>query len=414
MTAEFPNLRHLRAFWQVAENKGVSAAAGHVHMSQPAITQAIAKLEASLEARLFDRRPDGMFVTEVGDMFRRRVTRMFEHLEAGAREVSRAGARKSARGFGHFDQLLTAVQLRALVAVSHFGNFSLAARNVGISQPSLFRAARDVERLAGTTLFEKTSQGITLTRPAQALAREARLALAEYEQARMEIREWLGRDVGLIRVGTLPLARSFVLPTAINALTAESPGVRVSVVDGPYDDLLHGVRHGELDMLIGALRDPAPADDVTQEALFEAPLAIFSRPGHPLATDSAITADKLAACAWVVPREGTPTRAAFDALFEETGARPSNIVESSSLVLIRGLLTGSDRLTAIYAHQVLFEERMGILIRLPVAVPRTQRAIAITLRRGWRPTASQDRFLNLLRLAATEVSEELKRSVAPV
>ncbi len=56
--------------------------------------------------------------------------------------------------------------LRALIEVFRTKNFSLAEKQVGVSQPSLHRAARDPERLSGITLFEKVSQGIQLPWPA--------------------------------------------------------------------------------------------------------------------------------------------------------------------------------------------------------------------------------------------------------
>jgi DNA-binding transcriptional LysR family regulator len=398
MTPDLPNLRHLRAFLEVANCHQVAAAAERVHLSQPAVTQAVAKLERRFGVRLFDRRPSGMVATGTGAVFQSRVERLLEHLRQGAREAVRLGSRR-ARGFDDFDRLVTVSQLRALVAMAQFRNFSLAARELGISQPSVHRAARDLERLSGETLFETTGLGINLTRSALALARHARLAFAEFEQAHTEIQEGLGHDVGWIKVGTLPLSRSFVLPTAINRLTAERPDVRVRIEDGPYDDLLHDLRHGDLDILIGALREPAPAADVVQEAMFEVPLAVVARAGHPLAGRARLSPADLAAYPWAVPRAGAPTRSAFDSYFAQAGAAPPNFIESSSLVLIRGLLLGSDRLTLIRAHQVLHEENAGELIRLPVDIPTPLRQIGITLRKGWRPTASQHRFLEVLREA---------------
>ena len=117
------------------------------------MTQAIAKLEEDLSVPLFERRRDGMFVTEIGAQFLERVERALDHLQAGAREAARTGSRQKGRGFSDFDRLLTAAQLRALVAVSEANNFSMAARSIGISQPSIHRAARNLERLSGLKLF---------------------------------------------------------------------------------------------------------------------------------------------------------------------------------------------------------------------------------------------------------------------
>ena len=129
---------------------------------------------------------------------------------------------------------------------------------------------------------------------------------------------WDG-DISEIRIGSLPLARSQILPEAINALTRKRPEVRVSVVDGPYGDLLHGLRHGRLDLIIGALRDPVPVNNVVQETLFEDALAVAARAGHPLAGSDRVTIPDLASYPWVVPEPGIPTREHFDALFGSAG-----------------------------------------------------------------------------------------------
>lgn len=394
---EIPNIRHLRAFCEVARRGSISQAAEHVHLSQPAITQAIANLEAAAGAPLFDRRPDGMAVSGVGVLFLDRAERALERLRTGTREAIRIGGRKGVRGFQDFDQLLTAAQVRALTAVADAGNFSLAARNVGISQPTMHRAARDLERLSGLALFTRTATGIVLTPAAKALVQHVKLAVAELEQGFAEVTESLGGDSGRIVVGSMPLSRTFILPNAINALVRERPDVGVDVIDGPYDDLLHGLRHGDIDVLIGALRDPLPIDDVEQEPLFEDPLAVVARAFHPLTRKPAVTLDDLAACQWVVPRLGTPTRARFDALF--AGRPPRGLVETSSQILVRGLLLGSDRLTFISAHQIRHEHELGLLVVLPVDLAGTERPIGLTMRRGWRPTATQKRFLDFLREA---------------
>ena len=399
MNTKLLNLRHLRAFREVARSRSVSQAAVLVHLSQPAITQAIARLEEQLQVPLFHRRSDGMAPTEFGDMFLDRVERALVLIQNGAREAIRLGSRKGSRGFTNFDQLLTTAQLRALVAVSRAGNFSLAARAVGLSQPTLHRAARDLERLSGLTLFEKESQGIKLTPSAKVLNQAVKLAFAELEQGYTELGEVQGVDRGRIVVGSLPLVRTFVLPTAINTLMRERPDVCVSVVDGPYSDLLHDLRHGDVDVLIGALREPVPIEDVEQELLFTDPLAVVGRSGHPLAGKKKVGAEDLAAFPWVVPRAGTPTRDFFESMFD--GAQvPTRIIESSSLVLIRGLLMDSDFLTLISVHQILHERKMELLAPLPFDLSQSPRPIGTTVRKDWRPTASQKRFLECLRDAA--------------
>lgn len=405
---DIPNIRHLRTFCEVARRGSISQAAEHVHLSQPAITQAIANLETAVGAPLFERRPDGMAVSVIGTLFLDRVERALERLRTGTREAIRIGGRKGVRGLPDFDQFLTAAQLRALTAVADAGNFSLAARNVGISQPTMHRAARDLERLSGVSMFVRTATGIAPTPAAKALVQQVKLALAELQQGFVEVREALGGDSSRIVVGSMPLSRPFILPSAINALVRERPDVEIDVIDGPYEDLLHGLRHGEIDVLIGALRDPLPIDDVEQEALFEDPLAVVARAFHPLSRKPSITQAELADYQWVVPRRGTPTRNRFESLF--AGNRPRGLIETSSQILVRGLLLGSDRLTLISAHQIRHEHELGLLVVLPVELPGSERPIGLTVRRDWRPTATQGRFLALLREAGLKADSPVPRT----
>jgi DNA-binding transcriptional LysR family regulator len=410
MEMNFPNIRHLRAFREVARLQSVNKASKSVHLSQPAITQAIAKLEKQLAISLFDRHAQGMTLTGQGALFLKRVEAALNHLKEGARQSVQIGLKNGARTAVRFDRLVSGVQLRALIAVSNAGNFSLAARTLGISQPSVHRAARELEQLCGIELFRKIGQDIVLTRAAKALVKGAKLAKAELDQGFDEVSEWLGRRAGHIVIGAMPLVRSFVLPRAINTFMAEISGFQINTVDGPYDDLLSGLRHGDIDLLIGALRDPLPIEDVVQIPLFEEKLAIVGRFDHPLFAKSGFDLADLAALPWVVPRQGTPTRKIFDELFDvENGPRPDNVIEASSLILIRGLLLESDRLTIISPQQVHHEVQLNMLRLLPINMDTTSRAIGITTRRNWRPTRTQEDFIAHLKEAASIATQNRKR-----
>ncbi|MFV0279398.1 MAG: LysR family transcriptional regulator [Rhodoblastus sp.] len=400
--ADIPNLRHLRAVCMVAETRSVSRAAERIHLSQPAITQAIDKLEARLGAVIFDHGSDGMIATQAGQLFCARAAGALEFLRAGARESARGAGR--ARATPDIDRLMTVAQLRALIAVSAAGNFSLAARNIGLSQPSVHRAAKELERLAGARLFEAAAHGIELTRPAQYLAQQARLAFVEIEHGFAEVAQLSGGDSGRLVLGAMPLARSHILPEAIHRLMNGRPNAHVRVIDGPYRDLLHGLRNGEIDMLIGALRDPAPIDDIEQIALFDDRLAIVARSGHPLFSHAKISHDDLMAYPWVVSPPGAPTRDYFETMFSAAAREKlPGLIETSSLVLMRGALLRSDRLTLISAHQIVTEQRLGLLAPLPVPTPGSARRIGLTIRRGWRPTATHYLLMDHIRATCAEL-----------
>ncbi|MGB0747504.1 MAG: LysR substrate-binding domain-containing protein [Magnetospiraceae bacterium] len=146
------------------------------------------------------------------------------------------------------------------------------------------------------------------------------------------------------------------------------------------------------------------------EVLFDDALAVVGRSGHPLSDLESVRLGDLAAYSWVVPRRSTPTREAFEQMFRAR-KKPASIVESSSLILIRGLLLASDQLTLISSRLVQFEISHGFLSELPVSVSVPTRSIGLTWRDGWRPTAAQAHFMACLREAAEQANQVFPRQV---
>lgn len=78
-----PNPRHLRAFAALADTGSFSLAAEAVHLGQPALSQAIAKLESTVGVRLIERTTRAVRLTPAGEEFlveARRVLEAYERL----------------------------------------------------------------------------------------------------------------------------------------------------------------------------------------------------------------------------------------------------------------------------------------------------------------------------------------------
>lgn len=388
------NLRHLRLFVAVADLKSLTLASENWHISQPAVTQAINKLERETGGRLFQRSRNGLFLTPRGEVLERRVRRAFALLDPALDEIS-----------PRLRLSLSFAQLQALIAVSESENFTLAARRLALAQPTVHRAVTQVEREAARSLFERTSFGILPTRLCQALVQAARLAIYELDQSEAELATFSGDEAGTIVIGAMPLARSVLLPKALARFRSEQPTYPVRIYDGPYDELLGALRRGTVDFLLGALRDPAPIGDIVQTRLFDDRLALLARPDHPLAGREMISVDELLAYPFVVPRQGTPTRTQFETIFRTAGREPPHrLIESGSLVLMRELLAESDHLGCLSRHQSQRECDRGLLTALSFPSDHLLRPIGLTCRANWRPTPVQSLMLRLIEAEGAKVS----------
>jgi DNA-binding transcriptional LysR family regulator len=261
------NLRHLDAIGVIGRLGSLSAGARQVNLSQPALAQAVSKVERVLGERLFERQPTGMTPTSAGRILIVRIDRALRFLTQGVRLVRRSARLKP---ISHIERRVTMVQLRALIAVESTGSYAAAAMEIGLSQPAVHRAVRDLQLFLGIQLLVRAGKSIRPTDVASRFVRFARLMLSELRTGLDEMRALTSGDGGRIELGTLPMARAVFLPELLQKFALAHPAATVRVLEAPYDELLNDLRRGDIDMFIGgALRDPSPASDIVQEGLFD-------------------------------------------------------------------------------------------------------------------------------------------------
>lgn len=83
-------LRHLRCFLAIVEEGNITRAAQRLHMSQPALSRALAQLERSVAVRLIDRSTHHLSVTEAGSTFAATARDALEHVDEAIASISAA------------------------------------------------------------------------------------------------------------------------------------------------------------------------------------------------------------------------------------------------------------------------------------------------------------------------------------
>jgi len=397
MQSGFLNIRHMRVFVETARTGSVSTAADLCHLSQPAATQAISSLEANFGTALLIRKRQGSTLTTCGTLVERRTRAALKHLRDGAKNALREAGNKAVRR-QNFELSVTASQLRNLIAIANTGSFTVAARSLGLSQPTVHRTARNLEAVAGMPFFTARPSGVRLTAAADAFMRGAKLAQSELKQAVEDISRETGEECGTFVLGSLPLARTAIVPKAIHAMVSTVEGFQVRVVEGRYAELLRSLREGDIDCLIGALRHPIPADDIEQELLFQDALAIVAHPSHPLVDQRMITLGDTVEFPWIAPPKETPAgQYLFDTLQIHKRAETPVRVVSSSMAVLRGVLAEGPYVSIVSQHQIKLDEALGTIAVLDVPLSGHVRDIGLTYRRDWTPTETQSLFIEYLR-----------------
>ncbi len=401
-----PSIRHFRVFESVAQLHGVRRASEECHLSQPAVTQAIAKLEEQLGVTLLERRASGSYLNEFGMIFHRRIERFFAQIEealvglgvpSGPIPLSRLAGR------------ISRSQIRSLISIVDNGSFARGASALGVSQTSLQRAARDLERMLRTPLYTQTASGIVATPAASEFARKIKLALREVDLGIDEVEAARGNISGEIVIGAMLLGGSVLLASVINEFVSAYPSANIRILNGNTKDLIRDLRGGDVDVVIGVLTDPE-LEDLRHKVLAETPYVVVARPGHPLFQKESITLDDLADYEWITGTPGASRRTRFDRLFAGRRKPPARIA-TSSLPTIRLLLAHSDRLTLLTSYELMFED--DALAALPFGPIDPVPSVGLTSRANWLPTELQASFVDLVQkriVGSLMPNEELKRA----
>lgn len=193
-------------------------------------------------------------------------------------------------------------QLRYFLAVARLRNFSRAAEQCRVAQPSLSQQIRKLEDELGERLFERSTREVSLT-PAGDLFREhATRVMEEMEHARERVREVSGLLRGRVVLGALPTMAPYFLPARLRAFTRKHAGIEVVVHEDTTAQLVEGVLAKEIDVALLSL--PVERAGLEAEEFFDEPLMVALPKRHPLAAKRRLTLDDLENESFILMKEG--------------------------------------------------------------------------------------------------------------
>jgi DNA-binding transcriptional LysR family regulator len=167
-------------------------------------------------------------------------------------------------------------QLRYFVAVAEERHFGRAAERLGMAQPPLSRAIRELERQLGVQLLERTTRQVALTGAGEALLDDARVALAAVATAERRARR-AAQPVQTLRLALKADYDAGLLPRALDAFTA----LPVELMLGGRGEQVPALHDGRADVAL----IPTPFDDrgLDAEPLLTTPCVVALAAADPLA-----------------------------------------------------------------------------------------------------------------------------------
>jgi LysR family transcriptional regulator, hydrogen peroxide-inducible genes activator len=193
-------------------------------------------------------------------------------------------------------------QLRYVVAVAHAGNFSRAAEQCHVSQPSLSQQIQKLEEELGERLFDRMKREVKLTPHGESFLRRAVRVLEEVDTAKREAKDATDLLRGTVTLGVLPTIAPYLLPEAITEYLEKYPRVEIVVQEDTTAHLLKLLVACEIDFALAS----QPIRDARLEVreLFSEELLLALPADHPLTRKRTVSASDLEGEALIVMKEG--------------------------------------------------------------------------------------------------------------
>lgn len=223
-------------------------------------------------------------------------------------------------------------QLRSFVEVARFGNFTRAAEELYLAQPSLSRQIAALEQDLGAELFHRARGGSTLTVAGESLLPLARRMLADAESVRRELAELAGLERGRVRLGATPTLCISLVAEVLSAFHAEHPAIELHLSEQGSLRLLDELGSGELDLALITATDASSVERLTVTPLLVEELVVVSSAAAPPVTGrDAISLEEVARLPQVTFSSSYDLRSTTDAAFRAAGLTPEVVLEGAEM-----------------------------------------------------------------------------------
>ena len=266
---------------------------------------------------------------------------------------------------------MTLQQLKYVTTIANIGSISEAAKRLFVSQPSLTKAIKELEKEMGITIFDRTNKGITVSKEGERFLGYARQVL---EQAALLEEKYKSQSGGKKQFSVSTQHYSFAVNAFVELLKgAGIDQYDVSLRETQTYEIIDDVAHmkSEIGLLFyndfnrPVLEKLIHTNELTFTELFTAHPHIFIGKNHPLANKDVVSMDELEKYPYISFEQGDHNSFYFSEEIFSTVVRPKHIRVRDRASLF-SLLLGLDGYTV--SSGVIDEEVNGEnIISVPLA-----------------------------------------------
>jgi DNA-binding transcriptional LysR family regulator len=303
-------------------------------------------------------------------------------------------------------------QLHAFAALARRGSFTLAAKDLFLTQSAVSHAIKALEEDVGCRLLDRAGRRVLLTQAGEQFLRHTEKILREMEAARAGLEHLTKWGHGRLRVGASTTACQHILPTVLREFRGSYPKCEIRIEPGDHGQQLELLRAGQIDLAI-ILEPPTQAMlEFTFVPLFQDELRFVVAPQHPWAQAGRASRESVAAETLVLYNKASQTFRLVTEYFRAEKIALSNVIELGSMEAIKELVKIGIGAGVLAAWIARAELESGSLVSLPLGARKLRRRWGVAHLKGRRLALAEETFVTLCVTASEALGLNLPGAAA--
>lgn len=282
-------------------------------------------------------------------------------------------------------------QLKYFLRVAETLNFSVAAKELFITQSTLSQQIINLERELDQQLFLRNSHEVLLTETGKILIPMARECLHNVDMLFLRVNELKQMLTGELNIGVTYSFSNMIAETMTDFIK-EYPKVKLNVCYALMTELIEKLTHHELDFVL-AFKPFIQNEHIESHVLFNNRLAAIVNEQHPLAGAKKITLDELKTHSLALPAKGMQARKAFETLISNKADGYNIKAEINDVAMLLKLAHQSNHVTILSESATEGESNLRAI---PIDDPQNQMIGCIHVLKDSYTKNSAKEFINML------------------
>lgn len=253
-------------------------------------------------------------------------------------------------------------QLQSFFWVARLGSITLAARQLGLSQPTVTTQVRALEAHYGVELFHRQGGRLSLSSEGLQLLPQVEQLLLQTVEVESALRHaGNGSQGGQLRIGAT--APYYVLDI-VQRFSLQFPRVQLSIESGNSQQMVQALSAFQVDLATSSTPETDPR--LLRLELGQDPLALVVHRDHKLARQPQVEVAALGQETLILREPGSVTRRLTEQLLADAGVVPARVLEIASREGIREAVIRAMGVSAFARHEATAHPE---LVVLPFAGP---------------------------------------------